>query len=381
MIIELRGVEFVNKGAELMLHAIIEELKQRIPEVEFAMEAGSRTPKEKLASNGILMKTNFKKFGFNLSPILNILPKPLLRSKNMVADQEITAVLDGSGFAFGDKWGAKKAGERSANHIRNWKAEGKKVILLPQAFGPFTSQDLVEKMQVILNQADLIFARDEKSLSYLNGLTSNSINLRLAPDFTNLLHPGHSLNNGSYQNRIAIIPNQKMLETDKEDQNHLYPSYLEAVVSILQNRGESPFFLIHESRKDGQISDLVNSKLGNRIDVIREDDPLKVKGIIGASKAVVTSRFHGLVSALSQCVPSLSTGWSHKYQELLKDYDYQEGLCEVSVDENYLESKINLILDPAKREEIIAKLQSNTLIQKERTKEMWYEVTSVLVDK
>lgn len=381
MVVELRGVEFVNKGAELMLQAILSELKVRIPGVQFAMDVGSRTPKNKLIECGILQKTNIFKFGINLSPWLSVLPKPLLRNYNLVAEKEIDAILDASGFAFGDKWGAKKAGERSANHIKDWKESGKKVIFLPQAFGPFSDPKLIAKMQTILSNSDLIFARDLKSLEYLKNLDAPQESVNLAPDFTNLLSGKAISNQQQFKSRIAIIPNQKMMETEDESKNELYPEYLERLITLLQEKGENPFFLIHESRKDGQIADLVNSKLTNKIEVVKEENPLKVKGIIGSSKAVVTSRFHGLVSALCQAIPSLSTGWSHKYRELLRDYDYEDALCEVSVDPTYLNSKIKFLLDETLREEGINRLKQNANIQKERSKEMWDKVISVLLKK
>jgi len=61
MFIELRGVEFVNKGAELMLHAIIQHLSNELDHVEFVMETSHRSPKEKLAELGIWQKAKLQK--------------------------------------------------------------------------------------------------------------------------------------------------------------------------------------------------------------------------------------------------------------------------------------------------------------------------------
>ena len=59
MVIELRGVEFVNKGAELMLHAILSRVKERFPKAEFVMEVNHRSTRKNIVENGIYAKTNF----------------------------------------------------------------------------------------------------------------------------------------------------------------------------------------------------------------------------------------------------------------------------------------------------------------------------------
>jgi colanic acid/amylovoran biosynthesis protein len=374
MIIELRGVEFHNKGAELMLHAILERIREELPDSEFVMEQGGSVPFEKLRANHIYAKLKKKRYGIRYERIGALLPKSLLRGKGYILPKEIDVVLDGSGFAFGDQWGAHKAGYRLADHVADWKRSGKKVIMLPQALGPFSDEDLIAKMKHIISYADLIFARDEVSFNYIKALSPQSSNIVLRPDFTNLIKgslPSY-FDNTKYE--VAIIPNNKMIEATSDKEGEAYSGLLKNMVNIIQSMGYKPFFLIHEGKKDIKLADATNAAIEVPIQVLVEDNPLHVKGIIGASKAVITSRFHGLVSCLSQSVPCLATGWSHKYEMLLKDYHYPEALINVNSSEEELKLSLRNILDETSSGVIKSNLAKEATRQKQLSKDMWQMV-------
>ncbi len=99
--------------------------------------------------------------------------------------------------------------------------------------------------------------------------------------------------------------------------------------------------------------------------------------MIGQCRIVISSRFHGLVSALSQSVPVLAMGWSHKYKELLTDYDCEEFLIPVdgiaiskaleNIDKNYPKIK--------RRIEVRAKEI------KAQVSQMWATVASIVEKK
>jgi len=381
-VVELRGVEFVNKGAELMLYAILEQVKKKFPDTIFVMEHTHRAPRKKQLEHGIYTKTNIKKYRLNMEPILNLLPKGIRRKFFFISENEIDVVLDGSGFAFGDFWGSNKAGARFANHVESWKKRGVKMVLLPQALGPFTDSALIRKMKNIVRNSNLIFARDPYSFNYIKALDDANLgNIDLKPDFTNLVYASKpdSFDNEAYN--VAIIPNSKLIES-KVMTREQYVEVLNILVDKVQERNLNPFFLVHEGGgRDLLLVQEVNTLYQKNIKIIKEDNPISVKGIIGSCRGVVTSRFHGLVSALSQATPCLCIGWSHKYEALMEDYDYKEGLIKIEgLNEKIVSEKLGLITDKDTSEEIIDKLRNASEKQKELSREMWRKVFNLMED-
>src|SRR5688500_6824112 len=107
MNIELRGVNFFNKGAELMLQAILSRVKKEIPDALFVMEETVNTPRTKHLENGIYTKSNFKR-STGVKYLLAPIPSFISKRWHYISERDIDVVLDCSGFAYGDIWGAKE---------------------------------------------------------------------------------------------------------------------------------------------------------------------------------------------------------------------------------------------------------------------------------
>lgn len=377
MIIEIRKAGFINKGAELMLLAILEKMKKRYPTAKFAMAPNLKSqPFEKRVSLGLYQKIYFWRKGFQFGILGNLIPSNIRKEYGLVIDKEITVVIDASGFSYSDQCGTSSCLEL-ANSCNRWKKNGTKVILLPQAFGPFESTINKRSIKKAINNIDILYARDTISYKYLINSVGERKNIKLAPDFTNLLHGVVPENFDSNENRFCIVPNYRMIDKTSKEESEAYIPFLIKCVKYLLLKNQKPFILVHEGDRDFELASIIKNEIPS-INIIQETNPLKIKGILGVCEGTIGSRFHGLVSALSQGIPSLATGWSHKYQMLFNDYGFSDGLMDVKMSEEDIKSKINLIIEPSSKEEIKKIIEINSNKLKELSEQMWDEVFKVI---
>lgn len=374
------GVNFFNKGAELMLCAIKQQIEEWDENNTIGCPLGTGGFKLRTEANlkHVLCKSKRPElFKEDLTlAVGSFIPKKIRSKNNLILESEVDVFLDASGFVFGDQWGVQKT-RKMLKLCTKWKKQDKKVILLPQAFGPFANQDIKEEFIKLINFIDLAFARDIQSYEYISQLNIPLDRIKIAPDFTNLVKSKKPNYIDKLVNRPCIIPNQKMIDKTSSEISDSYLFFLETVIKYLQDKDLRPFVLLHESH-DENIGKILQNKLGIKDLVIRENDPLYLKGIINQCSFTIGSRFHGLVSALSQGIPSIGTGWSHKYQMLFKDYQCSEMLISLDKSKEEYLSKLDLLIDKNTRNELSAKLLLASNCQKELSRQMWMEVKNMI---
>ena len=213
MNLEIRNVEFINKGAELMLHAIIQRMQNFAPrDYRLVLKPSPfYCPYHKFSKLEIYPKQlPIQRMGIHFGDLMSLIPRYLRDLYGIVLDKDIDVVFDASGFAYGDSFGL----EPTKNLLiasRRWKNQGSKLILLPQAFGPFTSNKIRNFMAEIIDNSEVIFARDRISYENLISLSSNNSKIKLAPDFTNIVKSEIVPNAKMFEGRFCIIPNEQML--------------------------------------------------------------------------------------------------------------------------------------------------------------------------
>ena len=373
--IEVLGIGFPNKGAELMLATVLARLDQEF-EDGYRLVLQSHHPYHLRQPYGAFQKYWTEKSFVERGLLTEFIPKGVLRPFGIVRDSEIDVVLDCSGFAYGDQWRAKKARRRLGRNVRRWRKQGRKIVLMPQAFGPFEDRALREEMKRVLSEVHLVFARDRTSFAALTELAPDSPVVRQSPDMTFGFLPHTEAGPARARRGIAVIPNEKMVGMGAVTREG-YVEAFAALVGHLVSEGRDPFLLLHEGEKDRRICDAINDQLDAPVELVAPTSPVEIKRVIGECEFVLTSRFHGLVSAVSQGVPCAATSWSHKYEVLAEEFESPEIIVSTS-DPDFVQQVVTMAMSDeglASRRRTFERVAAE---KRHAVEQMWQETLGVI---
>lgn len=395
MLIEIHGAGFQNKGAELMLRTTIYELGQRLAQFSPAIDPTYGTYQSRcelgfqqiFPARGHVGTSNYsnrlrkqKQFSHPLvrKVFTRLMGQPTTRY-GCVNLSQIQALVDISGFAYTDQWGTQPT-QDFARLTAYYRSQNKPVILLPQAFGPFERVENQSAFSQIVDNATAIFARDEESYLNVTKVTKNLEKIFKAPDIT-LFYPdtSPSLDCDSLD-YVCIVPNTRMLDQGKELWGKKYESYLTNAIKTALEHQVKVYIVVHDSSgEDLKIAQrLCQQFAGCDVALIEEVNPIKLKQFIAKSLALIGSRYHSLVAALSKCVPAIAIGWSHKYEMLFQDFELDRFLINPDTSLESFTDCLRILLNKSEnklyRNQIHQKRQAMQLINQD----MWDRVTDIL---
>jgi colanic acid/amylovoran biosynthesis protein len=372
--VEILGIWPHNKGALLMLEAIREKFRQELPDARLAVPFS--WPAEQRLALGLHCTYPRERGRLDISRLSELVPRRLRSGVGLLSPGDVDVVLDASGFAYGDYWGLGKLQHRLLRVTRHWKAADRTLIVLPQALGPFEGQGMAAAWQEAQRGADLVYVRDRASMAYVEATGAQAGNVHLSPDFTNLLHPTLPERLAGVRGAFLVIPNERVVGKDPS-RRAAYLEFLRRCAERFLATGRTVLLLVHEGAGDRRIAAELNALLSRPLDVIDEPSPMVTKAVIGAAHATVSSRFHGLVSALSAAVPSAACGWAHKYGELMSDHGCADLNIDLAAAGSWSE-KLDLLVQAAQDDSTREQLRAAAQEQQERSEQMWASVFSLL---
>lgn len=380
MKILLSGVGTINKGAELMLYAILQEIERKHP------HAIVYIPNEKINQGLSYIKTRLNirflpgqkmENRFRLNSVYRKLKIPYMFMPSMISIGHIDYYFDASGFKFSDQFFHSHISSELLNrYLIALKKQGTKIIYLPQAFGPFEKEESKEVLSVLNHSATVFMPREQVSYNYLqkSGIVDMK-KVKTFPDFTTLVNGKIPEQYKHLKDGICIIPNMQMINKGAISfENYLI--LLKHVIDKAKKTGRTIFLLNHEGKKDEELCVELKKRISGELELVKDISALEIKGLISSAYLVISSRYHGVASSLSSCVPCLATSWSHKYKELFDDYDMPD--CILPIDN--IEKAIAMIynhLHPEMNQLIRNRLSQQVKEIKEKNYQMWNYIWAI----
>ena len=204
---------------------------------------------------------------------------------------------------------------------------GVPVLKMSQAVGPFRS--LLNRMaaMTVLPRMRHVYCRGEGSLE--NASKLGLANCSEAADLAFLLpaeRDDRSVRGAGGPPLVGIAPSE-VLSRICRSAGIDYEAEMAALVDRLAGEGCEVLVLTHSNlgpdirsrNNDYRICKALSKAVGSRARFILEDlPPADLRRAIAGCSAFVTSRFHGMVSALCSETPVVVTSWGHKYLEVMK---------------------------------------------------------------
>jgi colanic acid/amylovoran biosynthesis protein len=370
-----------NRGAEAMLTVAIDHIKNNHPgdEVHVLTYSPSEDLEEDIPSGVYLHSATPQQIVVNWLPLsiltclLPFIRKPMTSTNflNFRSLSSLDLVIDLAGVSYMDS--RKKFLLYNVLSTLPFILCKVPVAKMSQAVGPIRSHLNRLCASFMLSRHLFVATRGDQTHKYLQEINiNNKINSFRSNDLAFLLQEDCNYNfQTKKRGDIAFIVSSLMA---KKHAN--YCKLIAETIIHIQQKGHEVDIICHSWRKNSSIrnNDIPTAnEICSHIKSLGQFAPniygenmnsRTLKALIGSYKVAVTSRFHGMISSLSQCVPTIVVGWSHKYREVLDFFNLED--CALQYEQ--LSEEIlahNIIATLNNREIIQKKIKDNLDANKE----------------
>jgi len=361
MKILITGANFENKGAQSMLFITVDEIRKRNKNAEIYFSTSEKCSLQNYRFKSVYLTSLTQQIALSK----NSLSLPLI--KNIIRDcirfilgrkkniwqftklrelmPDIDVIIDVSGFALGQKWGANSQ-ETYLNNIRIAKKYNIPIYLMPQSFGGFSYSDdkkyLLPEIKKLLKYPRVIFAREKAGYTELTKrfklnnvkLSSDLVLQNKSIELNNIYRKISELNIPELKTsgNTAIIPNAQCFKHGNSEKNlSLYKNIIDALINMNRH-----VYIFRHSEKDFEICKMIYDMYGQNknLHILSNDfSCIEYDKFINQFDFIICSRFHGIVHAYRNSIPAIALGWEIKYTELTALMS-QEKFCFDITDEN-----------------------------------------------
>lgn len=296
--------------------------------------------------------------------------RPLALTKGLRALLDADVVVDVAGISFVDGRGLPILGY---NLLMTGipLLVGTPVVKASQAVGPFEQRLNRVAARIVLPRVRAICARGDRTEMHLRdlGLT----NVRAAADLAFVLAISTEAQEAAAAVIAATVGDHAFVTVAPssvvlgycEERGIDYIGALAALCRQVIHDGREVLIVahsIHPSGREGRMHDtpvcraLAAAVAHERCHLLEAElGPAELRTVIEGGDALVSSRFHAMISGLSTLTPTLVMGWSHKYAEVLRAFGLEHCAVDYAdIDADRLSTRIVELLAeaPATREAI-----------------------------
>jgi polysaccharide pyruvyl transferase WcaK-like protein len=378
--ISIIGATFIgNRGAEAMLCTVINKVSEKYPDSQF--NVFSYYPKDdiKLLENSQhKLKDKIKIYSstplyisailfpsailFNILSFCKLKFLTKLLPKSIQALAESNALVDIAGVSFMDG----RAVFLPFNILTILPAMLVKtpVLKFAQGLGPFTQFPVKFCAKIFLPKCKQTFARGDITLKHLNDFFNNKTFFQPACDVAFNHQKNYSITNENSEYVAQLVKklkdnkkNNKIIiglcpssvvysKTQKQGIDYI-DSILKIINKLLQNENIVILLFPNATREtnisklrnnDLAIIKLIKDKLINNSDILKNNiitvekdiNTDGIKNLIELCEITAISRFHAMIASLTLNIPPVVLGWSHKYLEVMKQFELEDNVLDYS---------------------------------------------------